>query len=161
MSSVTVRKQGDFQQNVRQFVQTAQQSVSWIYKYVGNGGSRKKTIQLTDTTSPLYIYQDMYTMGTLYSLSDETQKSHIQRITKDDLGRLQDLVPVTYTYNDDPRQRMHYGLIAQQVERSFPTLVTGGEEYKHVNYMELIPLLLAKTQRLETLVSSQGTYGSL
>ena len=42
------------------------------------------------------------------------------------------------------------GLVAQEVEEVFPTMVKGrGEEFRSVNYMELGPVLLEAVKELE------------
>lgn len=65
---------------------------------------------------------------------------------------------VDYNFDD----KLHFGLIAQDVEKIFPHLVTKDEKgYLSLNYTELIPVIISaiqeqqlKIQRLEELVST-------
>lgn len=71
------------------------------------------------------------------------------------------LRPVSYTYKPDTTwmeedkisalsEQVHYGLIAQDVQKVYPELVSEKEGSLSVNYMELIPLLLLRVQELST-----------
>ena len=45
---------------------------------------------------------------------------------------------------------MHYGFIAQDVEKVYPELVKNSDlGYKTVNYIEIIPLLLSKMKDMQ------------
>src|SRR5262245_55457125 len=59
------------------------------------------------------------------------------------------LRPVTFRYKADPGHRLQYGLIAEEVAKVYPELVTKGADGKaeSVQYHELIPLLLNEVQR--------------
>jgi hypothetical protein len=55
-----------------------------------------------------------------------------------------------YTFINDPSKKIHYGYIAQDVEPIYPNLViTNEEQIKSINYIELIPLLVEKINKLE------------
>jgi len=60
---------------------------------------------------------------------------------------LYQLRPVTFRYKHDPQQRQ-YGLIAEEVARVYPELVTKGADGKveSVQYHELVPMLLNEVQ---------------
>ena len=90
-------------------------------------------------------------------------KTNIKEIKTDALQKVQNLRPVSYTWQQpkDPNapkfsadvdmQRKHYGLIAQEVQKLFPELVQeDGSGYLTVNYTELIPLLIQAVQELST-----------
>src|SRR5262249_50419852 len=64
-------------------------------------------------------------------------------------GGLYKLRPVTFRYKADPGHRLQYGLIAEEVAKVYPELVTKGADGKaeSVQYHELIPLLLNEVQR--------------
>ena len=64
---------------------------------------------------------------------------------------LSSLNPIKYEYIGDIYKREHYGLIAQEVEPIYPHLVRDDlfYNYKSVNYVELIPVLIAKINVLE------------
>ena len=63
---------------------------------------------------------------------------------------LMDLEPVSFRYKEGPDE-LHYGLIAEQVEKVMPTLVAYGRDGlpETVQYQELPALLLAKVQEQE------------
>lgn len=55
-----------------------------------------------------------------------------------------------YTNESGILDRIHYGLIAQELQDIYPDLVyEGGDGYLSVNYMELIPLLIQSIQSLK------------
>jgi hypothetical protein len=61
------------------------------------------------------------------------------------------LRPVTFRWKSGPDARLHYGLIAQEVEKVLPEVVVHGsnpDEALGMNYAELVPVLIAaiKTQ---------------
>ncbi len=60
-----------------------------------------------------------------------------------------DLRPVTFAYRDDVKGATHYGLIAEEVAKVYPELVThtATGEVQTVRYQELIPMLLNELQR--------------
>ena len=108
--------------------------------------------------------KDLYVAGTIYGTvvapSDISIKENIQDLSlKVDFNKLLDLQPKQYTYKDDVEHKVHYGLIAQDVEQVYPELIYSvkGEDcltaepkiLKSVNYVEMVPLLLLKIQDLQ------------
>lgn len=83
--------------------------------------------------------------------SDERLKQNITSIqsSAEVLGKLR---PVSYFWNEKGKKKggnaqLQYGLVAQEVEKVLPNIVsTDNEGYKSVNYNELIPLLLQTVQ---------------
>lgn len=63
-------------------------------------------------------------------------------------ARIYDLRPVTYHYKSDDSHHLHYGLIAEDVARVYPELVTRDVNgaVESVQYHALIPLLLNEIQ---------------
>ena len=112
----------------------------------------------------MYIPKDLYVAGTIYGTvvapSDISIKENIRDLSLEvDFNKLLDLHPKQYTYKDDLEHKIHYGLIAQDVENIYPELIysiTDDEQsstephvLKSVNYVEMIPLLLLKIQDLQ------------
>jgi hypothetical protein len=99
---------------------------------------------------PVLINSDVIITGSLFNTSDEKLKENINTIPKDNIDNLFTLNPLLFTYKNDQSNKIHYGFLAQDVEKVFPTLVkediTG---FKTVNYQELIPLLLAKIKTMQ------------
>ena len=62
--------------------------------------------------------------------------------------KLLTLRPVTFHYKQDPHGQRQYGLIAEEVAKVYPELVTRGTkgEVESVQYHELIPMLLNEVQ---------------
>ena len=53
-------------------------------------------------------------------------------------------------FKNAKRNKIHFGLIAQEVEKVFPNIVyQTGDDKKAVCYLEIIPLLLLKVKDLE------------
>lgn len=94
--------------------------------------------------------KDITVMGTIYNPSDVNLKTEIEEITKLDIENLGNLEPKKYVLKNDENKSPHYGLIAQDVERFFPHLVKDDEiGFKKVNYLELIPLLIGKINKMQ------------
>lgn len=69
---------------------------------------------------------------------------------------IMNLQPVSFAYKNDAEENEQYGLIAEEVVSVYPNLVSRdaqGEIYS-VNYMALIPLLLAQVQQLQKQVDA-------
>ena len=64
-------------------------------------------------------------------------------------GRLMKLRPVTFRYKEDPNGTMEYGLVAEEVARIYPELVTNGDDGKPetVAYHLLPAMLLNELQK--------------
>jgi Chaperone of endosialidase len=65
------------------------------------------------------------------------------------------LRPVTFRYKQDPLGQRQYGLIAEEVAKVYPELVTKGPDGKveSVQYHELIPMLLNEVQHQQQEIS--------
>lgn len=98
--------------------------------------------------------------STLVNRSDERLKKDIKSLNDmDAIEKIKQLRPVSY-YWKDPKlgNALHFGFIAQEVEKVFPNLVATGsdaEQTKSVNYVELIPVLM------EALIQQQKTIDEL
>ncbi|MCS4304139.1 tail fiber domain-containing protein [Chryseobacterium sp. BIGb0232] len=83
--------------------------------------------------------------------SDERLKKNITEI-KSSREIINKLRPVSYFWNETGKKKggnsqLQYGLIAQEVEKVLPNIVsTDHDGYQSVNYNELIPLLLQTAQ---------------
>jgi hypothetical protein len=60
------------------------------------------------------------------------------------------LRPVSFRYKNDPSRTLQYGLVAEEVARVYPELVTRGTDGKvqSVRYLELNAMLLNEVQKL-------------
>jgi hypothetical protein len=90
--------------------------------------------------------------GNISVTSDERLKDNIKDLTNDDIDKLTTITPKQYKMKFSEGE--HYGFIAQEVEKIYPSLVHTNEEgYKSLNYIEFIPLLLLKIKDLEKQVT--------
>ena len=84
----------------------------------------------------------------LYTRSDIRLKSNIEDLGSENLNKLDNIIPKSYNFKND--NLLHFGFIAQDVEKVYPNLVTvDSDGMKSVNYLEMIPLLLHKINDLE------------
>ena len=138
------------QGNIKQFVIGLGEQLHWTYQIQQTNNLKVQTS--TDQTTPVYFNTDLYIGGNLFITSDINVKSNIISISQDKSNIVFDLNPVEFTYNSDKKtpKRVHYGFIAQEVEKVYPELVkTGFLGYKNVNYVEVIPLLLSKMKSMQ------------
>src|SRR5262249_32729936 len=68
------------------------------------------------------------------------------------------LRPVTFHYKQDPNGQRQYGLVAEEVARVYPELVTKGADGKveSVQYHQLIPMLLNEVQHQQQKLDTQA-----
>ena len=132
-------------QGVKQFVVTSNDySVPWTYKRVEN---RTAFITPVDKNKPVLIDNDLYVNGSIFNPSDNILKENIFKINNLKSDLILNLESVEFTFKNDVKQKIHYGFIAQDIEKLYPELVEKSDiGYKTVNYIELIPLLVSKIQ---------------
>jgi hypothetical protein len=67
------------------------------------------------------------------------------------------LRPVSFRYKSDPRASLQYGLVAEEVARVYPELVSRGADGKvqSVRYLEFTALLLNELQKQQTKLAAQ------
>jgi hypothetical protein len=121
-------------------------------------------LTMSSSTASLYLYndlhveKDLYVDGVIYNPSDVILKTDIKDISKAEVDALMTLTPKTFHFvkekeKGEGNDRRHYGVVAQDVEQVLPDLVKQTETpdgpHKSVNYIELIPLMLAKIQDLQ------------
>lgn len=129
------------------------------------------------------------TAGVVTTLSDARYKSNIQKINVTALAKIAALTPVQYTMlsgeaialanteqsdtastmtmttsNEelDVANKLHYGLLAQEVKELYPELVhEDAAGVMSINYTELIPLLIQAVQDLSEQVSALSNSSSV
>lgn len=112
----------------------------------------------TSISTSVFVPGDLQVNGTIYGTvqsipSDFRIKENINTISLSLVDKLLLLEPKEFKYVNE--SDLHYGFVAQSVETHFPNLVS--ELYmpkyetpmKTINYLELIPLLVAKVQNLQ------------
>jgi len=147
-------RQPDNIQNIKQFTQASPSIVLWMYKKI----TSTMFITPSDQATSVFIPKDLYVAGTLNSTSDASIKENIVPISHMDCNKLLDLKPKQYNFIKDDTKKKHYGLIAQEVEETYPLLVSEFDNIddnnniyttKTVNYMELIPIMICKMQKMQ------------
>ena len=138
-------KVSDNQQGIKQFY-VGVDTVVWIYKKFING----LTVQTpADTKKPVLISNDLIVTGSIFNTSDVRLKHDIKELSEENMENLFNLNPIHFRYKNTPN-RVHYGFLAQDVEKIFPELVENNNNgYKTVNYQELIPLMLGKIKHMQ------------
>jgi len=122
----------------------------WIYKMI-NG---TKYITTIDTTTDVYIQSNLVVAGSINNHSDIRLKDNISPLTSDFCDDILNINPIRFTYKKDKKSQIHFGVSAQELENHFPELVANGENidennFKTVNYLELIPLLIVKIKSMQ------------
>lgn len=95
--------------------------------------------------------------GTIQT-SDARLKSNILDLTYG-LNEVLRLHPVTFTWKDSKNSNKKIGLIAQEVQKIIPELVTEGEEAPNwlgMNYGEIVPVLIKAIQEQQLLINTQN-----
>lgn len=109
-------------------------------------------------TNSVYIPGDLFVDGVIVNPSDINLKDNIIEISSELTDSLINLKPVQYTYKADKEEdkKIHYGFIAQELEKVLPELVvvkpdiSNSDDIKAINYLEIIPLLVGKLQKMQT-----------
>ena len=138
---------GDPNTIVKQFiVDTTNSYATWNYV---NIRQLNKTIATTDKNTNVLIYKDLTVEGAIINPSDEKLKENIEGLTSLHVDNLIKLNPVKYNLKRDKNKETHFGLIAQDVEKLYPELVHNDTNYKSINYIELIPILIEKMKQMQ------------
>jgi hypothetical protein len=125
---------------------------------IGTEGTQKKTfiagISGTTVSGADVIVSSTGQLGV--ATSSARYKHDIRDIGNASAG-LMKLRPVSFRYNSDPSRTVQYGLVAEEVERVYPELVTYGPDGKvqSVRYLELTAMLLNELQKQSTMLAAQ------
>jgi len=83
-----------------------------------------------------------------YTRSDMRLKNNVEDLGDENLQKLKQIIPKSYRFKND--KLIHFGFIAQDVEKVYPNLVAVDiDGMKSINYLEMVPLLLHKINNLE------------
>jgi hypothetical protein len=113
-----------------------------------NSGNNVLVELIPSEANSVFISQDLTVGNTITVTSSEKLKDDIIELKNDD--DILKLNPKKYTYKNDENKKIHFGLIAEEVETIYPNLVTTNtSEIKSINYLEIVPLLLSKIKDLQ------------
>jgi len=129
-----------------------------LRKYNYKGASKLVILPVSARADNVYIPGDLFVDGSIVNPSDINLKDNIVEISSELTDNLINLKPVQYTYKSDKKEdkQIHYGFIAQELETVFPELVvtkpdiSNSDHIKAINYLEIIPLLVGKLQKMQT-----------
>lgn len=140
-------RQPDNIQNIKQFVTSSSPQINWIYSNITPGGT---VITPSDQTKNILVPLNLYVNGSIFNPSDLYLKKNISDLTKEREEQILNLKPVVFEYKNDRTEKKHFGLIAQDLEKIFPELVSNDMKgYKTVNYIELLPIMLSKMKSMQ------------
>jgi len=138
--------------------------------YVSNSGSiaESKTIRLGSVQTRTFV-AGIYgahtsarqvfinSNGQLGTLASSARYKRDIKTMGDRSRGLLKLRPVTFHYKVNPHRELQYGLIAEEVAKVYPELVTRGKDGKveSVQYHELIPTLLNEVQHQQQMLDAQ------
>jgi Chaperone of endosialidase len=118
---------------------------------IGTQGTQIKTVIAGINGSPIFSGAPVLinSFGRLGVGSSSARYKHDIRDMGAASSRLMKLRPVTFRYNGDPKERLQYGLVAEEVAHIYPELVTYGNDGKPeaVAYQDLPPMLLNEVQK--------------
>lgn len=153
--------------DVKQFSTTISVA-NWIYKKINNilfVTPEKKEVPVI-IQGNLTVEKDLTVNGSIFTPSDERLKQNVSCINKEAMDNLMTLNPIIYEYKYEPHKQ-HYGVLAQEIEDVFPELVEqkkvfeSDNSYKTVNYVELIPIMLAKMQQMQNEINELKSINEL
>lgn len=133
--------------DTKQFIMSDLNLANWIYKKISG-----KLFQTTEKYNiPVIITGDLTVSGSIFNPSDKQLKNNINNINNQITDDLMTLNPIIFSYKNDINCKIHYGLLAQEVEEKFPNLVEDNlyTGFKSVNYQELIPIMLEKMKNMQ------------
>ena len=128
-----------------------------------NGSSDRVSFQLMlpDANSNVAIVNGWIGLwGNIHYLSDASMKSNIKDVGSE-ISQIMKLRPVSFTMLTENSGRVHFGFVAQEIEKVYPTLVAEmadpntGEMKKGVTYMELLAPLVRAVQEQELMIEQQ------
>jgi hypothetical protein len=141
----------DYQTNIKQFIESPSNNALLIYKNID--GVVYQTLannKIPLLVNNLTIKQDLIVDGSIYNPSDKRLKKNIDTLSLEKINNLNKLEPISYKYINDIKEKLHYGLLADDVEKLYPELIENTNNgYKKLNYLELIPLLLSKINNMD------------
>ena len=108
----------------------------------------------------VYIKKDLIVAGDIIRVTDNKIINQVVQLSPDDIEPIMKLRPCTYNIKNEMDEDVkHFGIITKDLETVLPQLVQTIEkndirDLKSINYIELIPILLAKIQDLQNQVDS-------
>jgi hypothetical protein len=105
----------------------------------------------------VFIPGNLYVGGIIINPTDHNLKENISTISSTDSEALDNLSCIQYNYRNDFTQKIHYGFDAKEMETLLPNVVYTTQDnmnYKTINYLEIIPLLVDKIQNMQIQINN-------
>jgi len=139
----------DNSQGIKQFFyfdpNAGPQVNAWYYTKIGG----ETVLTPSNKNTNVLIYKNLIVEGNIILPSDERIKENIVALSGEKTRDLLELNPVSFSYIKDETKSTHFGFLAQDVENKFPELVNEMPDYKAVNYIEMIPCIIAKMKQMQ------------
>lgn len=132
---------------IKQFVSSVPGYANWVYK----NKNQKLLRYITPATEDnVVLEKDLTVKGSIHTISDNAVKENIKDLNPGFCNNLFSINPKEYNLIADSNKKTHYGILAQDLETYFPELVsTNHLSNKTVNYIELIPIIIAKMKEMQ------------
>ena len=122
---------------------------------VGNGQYNEETETLERSDAFTIMFNGDATLaGNLSVNSDAKLKSNIISLGST-LAKVLMLDGKSYSMKNDPESAVKIGLVAQNIEQTFPELVSESNGIKSVNYQGLIPVLINAVKEQDNIIKKQ------
>jgi hypothetical protein len=141
---------------IKTFINGSKSNLWTNINYTDNSNTTRQV--LTPSSSKItsvFISGNLYVDGSIINPSDIYLKENISQIDSKLTNDILKLTPSKYTLKNDPTSKTHFGFIAQDFEKYFPELISlkpdkNLDNIKAINYIEMIPLLVAKLQEIQS-----------
>ncbi len=121
--------------------------------YYNTGTTPQVGIGTTTPAEALDVVGNIQYSGILVDASDRRLKENITPLdNKTILSRIEQIDTYSFTMIGDDKKQMEFGVIAQELEKIFPELVTVANDVmktRHVNYVGFIAPLIESTKQLK------------
>jgi hypothetical protein len=109
-------------------------------------------------TTGLKVYGQIFIDGSVIHTSDKRLKKDVEALPYG-LAEIMVLEPKAYNWKNREQKYKSLGLIAQDVQKLMPEVVSVGEDKKHtlgLSYTELVPVLINAVKEQQTIISEQN-----
>ena len=151
---------------IKNFIYGAPKSLLKIIRYTVGNVSLNALTPASVNYDNVYIPGNLYVDGNIVNPSDINLKENIDKVDENSTNKLLNLVVSKFNYKNDLTKKIHYGFIAQEFEKEYEELVTikpdnNYANIKAINYLEIIPLLVDKVQRMQKEIDELKAHQSM
>lgn len=122
-----------------------------------NSGSPQVGIGMTNPDVTLDVTGDIEFTGSITDMSDRRLKKDIINLPNGQLEKILALQGVSFRMKDDPKGKIEFGFIAQDVQPLFPELIkTDPDGMLSLNYMGMIAPMAEAIQEQQAIIDAQN-----